>query len=75
MKMWTPLEAANKLVFQWFFVRLARSYKTKDDYVAGRVNAYHFIGWIVPTSGWYDVWWPGYWRIGKGWNIEIWRRK
>lgn len=63
---WTMLEAANKLLFQWFFVRLTKSY---DEYFGtGKPRGKYgwcLQYWIMPLSGWDYFYFPDYKWIGR----------
>ncbi len=43
----TRLQFINVVLFQWFFVRLAKVVDSE-----GAVQRYTFIGFILPLTGW-----------------------
>jgi len=55
------LGLSNILLFQWFFVRLAKS---ADEY--GRIH-YGFIFWVAPCSGW----WSDYVTVGEKYKFRV----
>jgi len=67
---WTVLEFFNKVVFQWFFIRLTR---VSMDSSVGHPEVrklyvrYQFMGFYLPLTGWNKP----YVCLGKIWHIVV----